>query len=295
LVSGLPSDPKIRKKSLKKKSIIPEGIIPPLLTPLTENQEIDVPALKILIQKMIDAGIPALFICGSAGLGSALTMTDYEKVIVTTLKTAPEGYPVLCGVLESSTMRALERIRLLESLHINCFVTVVPYYLKATKKDDLLRHFGTLRESTDMEMVLYNMPACTGVNMDPGLVFEMAERGWSDTIKDSSGNKKYFEILCKIGIPLNLRVYQGLLPDFHMLSEIHASGCVPLPANIHPELFISGWESRADKKKLARIQPQINKVWNDLIVGTDFTSRAIKQLAEQNIGTGTSMLPFNIY
>jgi 4-hydroxy-tetrahydrodipicolinate synthase len=253
---------------------------------------IDTPALEKLIRKMLDAGIPALFICGSAGLGSALTMTDYEKVIVTALETVPEGYPLLCGVLESSTMRAMERVRLLESLHISCFVTVAPYYLKATKTDDLLRHFGALRESTDMEMVLYNMPACTGIHMAPSLVLKMAERGWSHAIKDSSGENRYFETLCKLGNPLNLRVYQGMLPDFQRLNEIKASGCVPLPANLFPELFISAWNAKADQKKTAQIQPKIDTLWKNLFVGDDFINQAIKRLADQGIGTGTSMMPF---
>ena len=59
---------------------------------------------------------------GSAGLGSILTAADYELLITTSLDETPEDYPVLCGVLESSTVRALERVRLLESLGAKAFV-----------------------------------------------------------------------------------------------------------------------------------------------------------------------------
>ncbi len=67
-------------------SIVPDGIIPPLLTPLTDEQHVDVPALKKLIKKQVDAGIPALFVCGTAGLGSVLTEKDYETAITTALE-----------------------------------------------------------------------------------------------------------------------------------------------------------------------------------------------------------------
>lgn len=275
-----------------KNVTIPEGIIPPLLTPLTEDQQVDVEALKKLIHKQLDAGIPALFVCGTAGLGSVLTTKDYETVITTALEAVPSGYPILCGVLESSTVRSIERIRLLESLHINTFVTITPYYLRATEDDDLLRHFGTLRESTEMEMVLYNMPGCTGVVIPPELIFEMVKRGWTTIIKDSSGDNEYIEAVCKGGAELGLKVYQGLAPNFGWLHKIGAAGCVPLPANSHPELFLSAWEARDKSDQLKDIQPEIDTVWNSLIVGTDYLRRSLKLLAEQGIGSGTLMLPF---
>ena len=271
---------------------VPEGIIPPMITPLTEKQEVDVPALKKLLQKQLDANIPALFVCGSAGLGSVLTMADYEKVIVTTLETVPDDYPILCGVLESSTVRSIERIQLLDSLNVKTFVTITPYYLKATADDDLLRHFGALRESTDMEMVLYNMPGCTGVVLEHKLIFDMVRKGWSSVVKDSSGDKEFFKKLCTGGAELNLRVYQGLDPKFGQLNELGASGCVPLPANSHPELFVSAWDARANEELLATIQPEVDSVWNDLIRGTDYLRRSLQVLQGQGIGTGTLNLPF---
>lgn len=271
---------------------VPEGIIPPMITPLTEKQEVDVPALKKLIKKQLDAKIPALFVCGSAGLGSVLTMADYEKVIVTTLETVPDDYPILCGVLESSTVRSIERIQLLDTLKVKTFVAVTPYYLKATADDDLLRHFGALRESTDMEMVLYNMPGCTGVVLETNLIFDMVRKGWSSVVKDSSGDTEFFKKLCMGAAELKLRVYQGLDPKFGQLNELGASGCVPLPANSHPELFVSAWEARADAELLATIQPEIDFVWNDLIRGTDYLRRSLKVLESQGIGSGTLNLPF---
>jgi len=274
---------------------LPDGIIPPLLTPLTNDQQVDVPALKKLIKKQLDAGIPALFVCGSAGLGSVLTMSEYEKAIVSALETVPDDYPILVGVLESSTVRSLERIRLLESLNIGCFVTITPYYLRATEREDLLRHFGTLRDSTEMEMILYNMPGCTGVVIQPELVFEMVKRGWTSVIKDSSGDNEYFEALCKGSAELDLKVYQGLDPDFGWLHSIGSYGCVPLPANSHPELFLSAWEARDNSEQLKTIQPEIDRVWNDLIRGTDYLRRSLILLAEEGIGSGTLNLPFMQY
>jgi 4-hydroxy-tetrahydrodipicolinate synthase len=274
--------------------MVPEGIIPPLITPLTSQQAVDVSALKKLIGMQLQAGTPALFLCGTAGLGSVLTLSQYETVIGTAKETVPPDYPLLCGVLEPSTIRSLERLHVLETLGVKLFVAITPYYIRASGYDDLLKHFGTLRERTDMEMVLYNMPGCTGTYIEPKLVFDMARRGWSTTIKDSSGNAEYFESLCINGKPCGLQVYQGLAPDFDWLNRIGAAGCVPVPANRYPELFHTAWQQRGNAARLATIQTRIDAAWNELVKGTDYISGTILSLAEQGIGEKNIMLPFSI-
>ena len=273
-------------------SNMPNGIIPPVLTPLTAEQKVDIPALKALIHKLIDGGVSGLFMGGTAGLGSILTAADYELVIATTLAEVPTGYPVLCGVLEPSTARAVERIALLDSLGAKFFVTVTPYYVRATADDALLRHFDAQREATDMEMVLYNMPGCTGVNIPAELVIDMTKRGWTSSCKDSSGDKDYLQTLCQSSEETGLKVYQGMCPDFVWLNEIGASGAVPVPSNAYPELFASGWENRADADTIPAIQTEVNRRWNELVIGTDYTSGSIKSLAGQGLGTGTLAMPF---
>lgn len=271
---------------------LPDGVVPPVLTPLTPDQQVDVPAFRQLLRKLLDAGIPALFVGGTAGLGSVLTATEYAKLIAAALDEVPDGYPVLCGVLESSTARALERIRLLEQLGARTFVTVAPFYCRASGQEQLLRHFGDQREATAMEMVVYNIPVCVGVQIPAETIVEMARRGWIRSCKDSSGDNAYFGTLCRKGADVGLRVYQGMHPDFAWLAEIGAVGCVPVPANVCPEVFIRAWEQRRHAETIARLQAECDAVWEALVKGTDFTSQAIAGLAEQEIGSGTLALPF---
>lgn len=271
---------------------LPEGVIPPVLTPLTVEQQVDVPALRQLLLKLIDAGIPALFVGGTVGLGSILTTDEYKRLVSTALEVAPDGYPVLCGVLESSTARAVEKTRMLEALGASAFVTVTPFYSRATEHEQLLRHFGALRDATDMEMVVYNIPACTGVEIPQATLFEMARRGWTHNCKDSSGDDAYFQAICRGGAEYGLRVYQGMYPDFAALADIGAVGCVPVPGNIYPELFLNAWANRTNAAAIPDIQKQCDAIWTELVRGTDYLSRSVKLLAEQGIGTGTLPLPF---
>jgi len=274
------------------RTTLPDGVVPPVLTPLTSDHRVDIPAFRQLLRKLVDAGIPALFVGGTSGLGSVLTAPEYAKLIATALDEVPDGYPVLCGVLESSTARALERIRLLEQLGARTFVTVAPFYCRASGHEQLLRHFGAQREATAMEMVIYNIPVCTGVRTPVETIVDMARRGWIQSCKDSSGDNTYFETLCRRGADVGLRAYQGMHPDFSWLAEIGAVGCVPVPANVCPEVFIRAWEQRRHAEAIAQLQAECDALWKALVKGTDFTSQAIARLVEQGIGSGALALPF---
>ena len=271
---------------------VPEGLIPPVLTPLTADHQVDVPAFKQLLQSLIDGGAAAVFVGGTAGLGSVLTAAEYERAVATALEVVPDDYPVLCGVLEPSTVRAAERIKLLESLNARYFVTVAPYFIRAMEYGPLERHFSYLREQTDMEMVAYNIPLCTGYSLPADLIIDMTERGWITCCKDSSGDEDYFKTLCVKGAEVGLKTYQGMRPDFPTLFNLGAAGCVPVPSNVSPDTFSAAWLSRGDAEKSKQLQVEVDTIWNDYVDGNDFISKSARALAEKGIGNGRMMLPF---
>ncbi len=272
--------------------MIPEGIIPPVLTPLTHGQEIDPDAFCRLLDRLIAGGVHGLFIAGTAGLGSLLTDAQHERVVRLAVEHVGGRLPVLVGVLESSTGRVVERLRRIETCGASAVVVVTPYYLRARSDQQLIRHFGIIRENTDLEMVLYNLPSCVGAEIPIALILDLAQRGWIGACKDSSGNDVYFEELCRRGVEYGLRVYQGLRPDFAKLRSLGAAGCVPVPANLRPESFAEAWRQRGDVVKLPALQTCCDQLWNELVVGTDFFGRTLKRLAEEGLGTGVMPEPF---
>ena len=144
-----------------------------------------------------------------------------------------------------------------------------------------------------MEMVVYNIPMCTQTVIPVETMVEMAKRGWVPACKDSSGDDPYFTALCQHGSEFGLRVYQGLHPDFAQLHELDSAGCVPVPGNVCPETFVAAWENRANPDTLPKLQDACDEVWSELVQGADFTSAAIRKLAEMGIGTGTKARPFD--
>lgn len=273
--------------------MIPEGIIPPVLTPLKKDQEIDEPAFRRLLDKLIGGGVHALFVAGTAGLGSIMTEKQYRQTIAIAVEHVAGRLPLIAGVLEPSTQRSVEYLKILENSGVSTAVLVTPYYVKAKNDTQLLRHFGILRDSSNLELVVYNIPMCTGTGIPLKVLEEMAGRGWITACKDSSDDPEYFSALCRVGLERGLRIYQGLRPDFAQLTELGASGCIPVPGNVFPELFVAAWNQRHQRQELPLLQKQCDDVWNQLVVGGDFFSRSVKLLAQQGLGSGVMPEPFN--
>lgn len=270
----------------------PEGIIPPVLTPLTADQRMDEAAFRQLLDQLIDAGVHGLFVAGTCGFGSLLTAEDYHHLARTTVEHVNGRLPIWVGVLESSTCRVVERLRMIEQLDISSVVVVLPYYLKVTTDRQILRHFETIRNATAFNLTLYNMPGCVGSNIPLPLVIQMRKDGWISACKDSSGDPDYFRALCEKGADVGLRIHQGLRPNFAELADLGAAGCVPVPANLRPRPFVQAWERRKDPTQLPKFQRQCDLAWNELVVGSDYFSEGLKHLAQESLGSGRLPDPF---
>jgi len=177
--------------------MIPEGIIPPVLTPLTEGRAVDEAAFCRLLDKLIDGGVHGLFVAGTAGLGSCLSEDDYRRVIDVATAHVAGRRPILAGVLEPSTARVVDRMRRLPRSGLSAVVVVAPYYMRAQNDRQLLRHFEVIRNNTGEDLVVYNIPGCTGTEIPVRVIRlrvirHMAERGWILGCKDSSSDAEYF-------------------------------------------------------------------------------------------------------
>jgi 4-hydroxy-tetrahydrodipicolinate synthase len=259
-----------------------------------DDTTIDESAFRSLLRRCHDGGVHGLFIGGTAGLGPLLTDQAFTQVLEIAHDEIRDELPLLAGVIETSTPRAINRIRQVEALGYKQFVITPAFYLAIHEHREFLAHFAACRDATDMDMVLYNIPACTGSCIPIETILEMRRRGWVTTIKDSSGDMSYFAELCQRGREYGLNVFQGLKPDLQRLIELGAAGIVPVPANLDPRTFTDAWNAACgpDPGTLAPLQSRIDRLWDTLVKGTDFMSRTLFALSELGIGSGHVMKPF---
>ena len=107
------------------------GVIPPMISPLTDEKEVDQPAIARLVDYLIEGGVNGLFVLGTSGEGPRLTLQQNRQVIGATVRQAKGRVPVLAGVLQPSTHRTLEAVAIAEEAGADALVVTSPYYLTA--------------------------------------------------------------------------------------------------------------------------------------------------------------------
>lgn len=200
-----------------------------LVTPFTEDNEIDEKKLRELVNYHIENGTSGISPCGTTGESPTLTYEEHKKVIEIVVDEVKGRIQVVAGAGSNSTKEAVELAKHAKEVGADAILSIVPYYNKPGQKG-MYEHFKTIAESVDIPIMLYNVPGRTAANMTSDTVFELSKIKNIKGIKEASGNlEQVCEIIAKCGE--NIDVISGddalLLP---MLS-VGAKGVVSVTAN----------------------------------------------------------------
>ena len=159
-----------------------------MLTPYGSDGEVDYDEAARLAEHLIAIGNDGLVIAGTTGESPALE-TDEKLRLFSAVKQRLGGRgSVVAGTGGNNTKHSVELTKKAAALGIDGILAVVPYYNKPTQ-DGMLRHFGAIAESTDLPVIIYNIPSRTGANMLPATLKTLADRyGNIAAIKDSTGD-----------------------------------------------------------------------------------------------------------
>lgn len=236
------------------------GIIPPLVTPLTEEGEIDVPAVHRLTEHCIQGGVDGIFVLGSCGEGTVLNRKDRKTVVKASLEAVNGRVALLVGVLETSADRVVEEIKEYEKYGAEYFVVAAPYYLQVTGQEELLAHYGFIAENIQGKVIVYNIPPYTHSDILPETMKKLLEIPGVAGVKDSTGDWALFQKALFSGIKGSLLSGNEDLCGPAML--FGADGCVPCLANIYPAFYRDMFRYAQEKnvEKVQQYQKQILEV-----------------------------------
>jgi len=141
------------------------GLHTALITPFTDNGDVDVWALQQIIEHQIEAGVDGLVPCGTTGESPTLSHQEHDRVIELTVKFADGRLPVIAGTGSNSTSEAVRLSQHAEAAGADAVLLVNPYYNKPTQKG-LYLHFKAIADSVSIPCILYNIKGRTGVNME---------------------------------------------------------------------------------------------------------------------------------
>jgi 4-hydroxy-tetrahydrodipicolinate synthase len=271
-----------------------KGVIVPVITPVDEKDCVDEKSFRAVIRRCLGAGVDGIFVGGSSGMGPLLADEQWQRAMEIAREEVGEKHSLLGGVIATSTARAVLRIRVLEQIGYRMIVVTPTFYITLVRENEMLSHFGACREATDMDMIVYNIPSCTGSNIPVKTILEMAGRGWTQICKESSGNRSYFSELLEKGRDLNLRVFQGYEPDIQWGLLLGVAGIVPVCANYEPQTFVAAWHAAQEGniKLLSKAQERISSIRQILLLGNkNWISGIMYGVSTLGIGSGRPVLP----
>jgi 4-hydroxy-tetrahydrodipicolinate synthase len=160
------------------------GTFTALVTPF-RNGEVDVEALEGMVEFQIQHGVSGLVPCGTTGETPAMSEAEDRVVVETVMRVANGRVPVIAGTGSNSTDMAIKYTRMAQEVGADGSLQVAPYYNKPTQ-EGLYRHFAAIAESTDLPLVLYNIPGRTGVTISAETMARLAEIPNIVGVKDST-------------------------------------------------------------------------------------------------------------
>ena len=157
-----------------------------IITPFNENG-INFPKFKELIEWQIAEGTDAIIVCGTTG--EATTMSEYERknAIKFVVETVNKRIPVIAGTGSNNTAAAIEMSKFAESVGVDGLLVITPYYNKTNKKG-LFKHFEAINNAVNTPIILYNVPSRTNMNITPEALLELSELSNVTAVKEASGN-----------------------------------------------------------------------------------------------------------
>jgi 4-hydroxy-tetrahydrodipicolinate synthase len=160
------------------------GTFTALVTPF-RNGEVDVEALEGMVEFQIGHGVSGLVPCGTTGETPAMSEDEDRLVVETVVRVASGRVPIIAGTGSNSTDMAIKYTKMAQEEGADGSLQVAPYYNKPTQ-EGLYRHFAAIAESTELPLVLYNIPGRTGVTISAETMARLAEIPNIVGVKDST-------------------------------------------------------------------------------------------------------------
>jgi 4-hydroxy-tetrahydrodipicolinate synthase len=242
------------------------GIIPPMVTPLRDRDELDVAGLERLVGRMLDGGVNGLFVLGTTGEGPSLSYRLRRELVERVCRQVKNRVPVLVGITDTAFVESINVARHAADAGADAVVAAPPYYLPEAQPE-LREYLDHLVPELPLPLYLYNMPALTKVSFELETVRHAMDVSRIVGLKDSSGNLDYFKRVAGL---LKQRPDWTLLigPEELLLESISAGGLggVSGGANLFPKLYVELFQAvRAGNLARAReLQAQVLRISSSL-------------------------------
>jgi 4-hydroxy-tetrahydrodipicolinate synthase len=255
------------------------GIIPPIVTPLISNTELDTVGLKNLIDHLLSGGVHGIFALGTTGEATSLDYGLRKEFIHLTCEFVAKKVPVVVGITDTCLQGSLEIANAANAAGADAVVVSTPYYLPMSQSEFIF-YLEQLVPQLPLPFLMYNMPSCTKLHMSVPTVRKAHELG-AIGIKDSSGNWPYLlSLIEEFKDSPEFAVIAGtemFIPETVMNG---GHGAVAGGANIFPSLFVELYEAsvNADLDKIELLKAKMVEMEEKIYNVGSYPSKYVKTI-----------------
>lgn len=212
------------------------GVWVPLITPFKDGR-VDLPSYRRLIEHVLAKGVTGLFPLGTTGEAPTLDEDEADAIVAETVTAVAGRVPVFVGIGGNATHKIVRAIRRLEKHGFPGIVSVCPYYNRPSQ-DGLARHFEAIARATDRQILIYNIPYRTSVNLANDTLLDLAALPNIVGVKDSSGSlAQSLDLLARR--PRGFSVLTGEDPMFFTMLCNGADGGILAASHVATERFVA--------------------------------------------------------
>ncbi|QDU89810.1 putative 2-keto-3-deoxy-galactonate aldolase YagE [Pirellulimonas nuda] len=221
------------------------GIVPPLLTPLADRDQIDAAGLQRLIEHVLAGGVSGLFLLGTTGEAVSLSPAARRELVRLAIGYVDGRVPVLVGVTDNSVAETIAMAQHAAQAGAAAVVATTPFFIPL-EQHELASYIRAVVAECPLPLFLYNMPRLTKTWFETDTVAELMEIESIVGLKDSSGDLRYLATVCKLA--RRRADWSVLVGPEDLLVEavgLGAHGCVGGGGNVWPRLLVDLYRAAA--------------------------------------------------
>lgn len=219
-----------------------KGIIPPIVTPVDADENVDADGLKRVIDHVLNGGVHGIFVLGSNGEFYVLDDENQKRAVEITVEHVKGSVPVYAGAGSISTKGCVRFADMAKGAGADAITVLTPMYISPSEAE-MYNHFKTIADSTTLPVILYNNPGKTTNNISVGLLKRLAEIdnivGIKNTTLDFSQSLQFLQITRDID---TFGVLSGSDYYIYALLAHGAIGAVAGTANVAPAMVVDIYE-----------------------------------------------------
>jgi 4-hydroxy-2-oxoglutarate aldolase len=238
------------------------GILLPTTTPFTDTEELDLDALADNIRKWRAAGICGFVLLGSTGERVHLEESEYLRTLEVARKEIPSDGAFIAGVGQQSTRGTIAEIVKAAQCGADAVLVLTPHYYRAAiTQEALVSYYRAVADGARVPVLLYSMPALTGIKIEPETIARLTEHPNIIGVKDSSNDVAGFAATVKL-CPPEFAVLTGNGTVLLDALRAGATGAILAVGCVVPRMCIEIFEAfnRGDEERAGRLQAKLTSL-----------------------------------